>query len=419
MSDYIANFGFPHYQTENQNTAIEKFTFVCYAHRDAEYVAKIAHALYDKGIHLWYDEGIPEGFDWRSHIVDAAIKKSSAMLVFISKSLVSSDYCYAEVAAAQTNGIVRIPIMIEETEIPSNLSYALSTIEYINKNLNKSISEIVDTLYVSIGNAYHGNKSDISLTLKQMSDNVDAYLKAGDWNMAMEEAQRCQKTDASSFWGWWCILKVLTNGQAKVECYGENPNYSVEEEAIREIEKCYQLSITYAPDKYKNVISNYYLNYRNNLNMLYQFIELLKQNYQMYTYSLNDLFNHLRKHEVLLQPTISKIVTLLVLIITWLVSLLFTFIIINNINSFLEEASLYLLSLPFLCVFSVIGLPLIIYQLINIIIVSHNRKKNIDLANAIRKKIDEVEKYNYNYVCEIEAKIEELITTPRYVMYQK
>ena len=131
MSDYIANFGFPHYQTENQNTSIEKFTFVCYAHRDAEYVGKITHALYEKGIHLWYDEGIPEGVDWRSHIVDAAIKKSSAMLVFISKSLVSSDYCYAEVAAAQTNGIVRIPIMIEETEIPSNLSYALSTTQFI------------------------------------------------------------------------------------------------------------------------------------------------------------------------------------------------------------------------------------------------------------------------------------------------
>ena len=160
--------------------------------------------------------------------------------------------------------------------------------------MNKSISEIVDTLYVSINNAYHGNKSDITLTLKQMSDNVDAYLKAGDWNMAMKEAQRCQKTDASSFWGWWCMLKVLTNGQGKVNCKPYGISYKFNQETIEAVQKNYNMAYQFADDEHKKTISQYYHTYAGNLYRLSSDISELDQRHEQFKSSnriLSDTLN--------------------------------------------------------------------------------------------------------------------------------
>ncbi|HIG39481.1 MAG: hypothetical protein ABGY96_11965 [bacterium] len=51
-------------------TGDEPFTFVIYAHEDKKIVYPEIHWLSEQGAHLWYDEGIPAGENWRASTGD-------------------------------------------------------------------------------------------------------------------------------------------------------------------------------------------------------------------------------------------------------------------------------------------------------------------------------------------------------------
>ena len=77
----------------------EPYLFVCYAHRDSSKVYKdIAH-LRNKGINLWYDEGIPGGTSWRAEIADA-LSAAQRVLFFISPRSLASGHCTREIRFA-------------------------------------------------------------------------------------------------------------------------------------------------------------------------------------------------------------------------------------------------------------------------------------------------------------------------------
>jgi hypothetical protein len=42
----------------------EPYVFVCYAHEDADIIYPEIEALHDKGVNIWYDEGISAGRVW-------------------------------------------------------------------------------------------------------------------------------------------------------------------------------------------------------------------------------------------------------------------------------------------------------------------------------------------------------------------
>ena len=68
----------------------EPYTFVCYAHADAETVYSEISWIREDGFHIWYDEGIEAGLSWRDEVA-SAIMQSSLFLIFVSPNSVRSS----------------------------------------------------------------------------------------------------------------------------------------------------------------------------------------------------------------------------------------------------------------------------------------------------------------------------------------
>lgn len=106
--------------------------FVSYSRRDLSAVDKIVDYLGNNNISVWIDRvGITGGDQWRRQIVDA-IDTSDAFLLVLSNSAVVSDNVRKEIDLAEQFGKRIIPVEIELTDIPRELSYQLVGIQRIN-----------------------------------------------------------------------------------------------------------------------------------------------------------------------------------------------------------------------------------------------------------------------------------------------
>jgi serine/threonine-protein kinase len=106
--------------------------FVCYAHRDSASVYADLVELHDKGIRLWYDEGIPAGTSWRGEIA-AAIKGAQHLIFFISDASLKSNHCLREVDYALTHNVDIIPVYLEDCSLPAELDLVLNRVHALFK----------------------------------------------------------------------------------------------------------------------------------------------------------------------------------------------------------------------------------------------------------------------------------------------
>lgn len=79
----------------------DPFIFVSYAHDDRDTVFPIIELLQNNGYHVWYDEGLHSGNDWRDELADM-IQQCAAFIYMWSKKSAKSGYCKDEIYAADT-----------------------------------------------------------------------------------------------------------------------------------------------------------------------------------------------------------------------------------------------------------------------------------------------------------------------------
>lgn len=110
----------------------EAYTFVCYAHDDASVVYPEMQWLNERGAHLWYDEGISAGKNWRAEISDS-LQQAAHVLFYISKASLASDHCNRETNFALDEGIEIIPVYLEETELTPDLKIGLNRVQALHR----------------------------------------------------------------------------------------------------------------------------------------------------------------------------------------------------------------------------------------------------------------------------------------------
>jgi hypothetical protein len=110
----------------------EPFVYVCYSHDDARSVMSEIAWLSQKGVHIWYDGGIPAGSRWSDELA-SRIRGSSAFLYFISDRSVSSNHCVNEVNFVADLNKPTIAVYLQETELPDGLKLMLGATQTIRR----------------------------------------------------------------------------------------------------------------------------------------------------------------------------------------------------------------------------------------------------------------------------------------------
>ena len=107
------------------------YSFISYAHADKVKVYQTIRAFREKGINIWYDEGIPPAGEWVDELAQA-IKKSASFVVFVSPRSVDSRYVRMEVQYALSEHKEILTIFLEETKLPPGLSLCLQQFQSIS-----------------------------------------------------------------------------------------------------------------------------------------------------------------------------------------------------------------------------------------------------------------------------------------------
>ncbi|MHA1509425.1 MAG: TIR domain-containing protein, partial [Promethearchaeota archaeon] len=106
----------------------EPFIFVSYAHTDKLQVYPIIDYLNKKGIHIWYDEGIPISENWKKSIVEN-LERCKAFLLFITPHILESDYVRKEISFASKRQKAFFGVYLKETELPRELEFDIADIQ--------------------------------------------------------------------------------------------------------------------------------------------------------------------------------------------------------------------------------------------------------------------------------------------------
>jgi TolB-like protein/Flp pilus assembly protein TadD len=115
----------------------EDFVFVCYSHQDAEAVYAEISALNERGVNVWYDEGIRPGAEWTDELAQA-IRSCSKLLFFVTPKAVASKHCRDEIQYAIANDVPILVIYLESTELPPGLALSLGSVQAVFKERHES-----------------------------------------------------------------------------------------------------------------------------------------------------------------------------------------------------------------------------------------------------------------------------------------
>lgn len=140
--------GFPLLQTKFEAyVGDEPYLFVSYSHRDTAKVYPILDALNDRKYRIWYDESCENGNDFRDELRQR-IEGCSAVVLFVSKSSMSSPFCGMEIIVARENGKRLYPIYLDDAaSVPPAFEILLSNTHHSTAdNMDRLIKSMVRDL---------------------------------------------------------------------------------------------------------------------------------------------------------------------------------------------------------------------------------------------------------------------------------
>ncbi len=111
----------------------EPFVFVCYSHEDIGLLYPEIGWLQDRGVHLWYDEGISAGRVWRGEIAQA-IDACASVLFYVSGASLGSPHCNREINLALEQDKTILPVYLEDVALTDDLRLGLSRVHALHRD---------------------------------------------------------------------------------------------------------------------------------------------------------------------------------------------------------------------------------------------------------------------------------------------
>ena len=109
----------------------EPYCFVSYAHINSNRVYPIVEQLMQRGIRLWYDDGIEAGRDFREFIAEK-IRDSWQVLLFASHESIQPGFVRNEINYALHCGKPILRVNLDDVELTPGMELSLGGMQYVD-----------------------------------------------------------------------------------------------------------------------------------------------------------------------------------------------------------------------------------------------------------------------------------------------
>lgn len=127
----------------------EPFAFACYAYKDSARVLPILEQLYQRGVRVWYDQGIVPGAEW-GDLLTHQIDRSDTVLVFLSAAAAESRFCQNEIHYAEKKKKTIIVIYLEDMNLQPSLEMILASRQAVYARRYASDADLAEHLSTAI-----------------------------------------------------------------------------------------------------------------------------------------------------------------------------------------------------------------------------------------------------------------------------
>jgi serine/threonine-protein kinase len=119
----------------------EPYVFICYSHApaDVDIVLGEINWLRDRGVSVWYDEGISPGAEWREELGEA-IRNCGLFLFFVSPESIASPNCRRELNFALDQNRPTLAVHLRETPLSDGLRLSLNDRQAILRHAETEVS---------------------------------------------------------------------------------------------------------------------------------------------------------------------------------------------------------------------------------------------------------------------------------------
>lgn len=141
-----------------KSSNLHHFYFVSYNSEDNHRIGKICQKIHQKGVSLWYDNGLHVGNKWEIEIADQ-IQKCQALLLFFTHKMLSKDYSYVQ-KEFKTASFFKKPVYIimvdyiTDDEIPVNMVpwwIDIKEMQNLDVSQEKDVDKIADRIISETG----------------------------------------------------------------------------------------------------------------------------------------------------------------------------------------------------------------------------------------------------------------------------
>ena len=101
------------------------YVFVSYAHTDAPTVYPLLAWLRERGLNVWYDEGISPGERWHEEIAQA-IEGANEFVLLVTRASVARPNCQREVNFALSREKPFVAVHLDDAALPAGMELAIS-----------------------------------------------------------------------------------------------------------------------------------------------------------------------------------------------------------------------------------------------------------------------------------------------------
>lgn len=167
----------------------EPFVFVSYAHADAELAYPLIAGLQERGLRIWFDDGMDVGDLWDEVIPDH-VEQCTAMLCLVSTRFTDSNNCLDEIHYAKEQKKELLILHLENEELPRNFRFrygrfhALKLSDYSEQGSLLDKLAATQKLQCCLGEVKEASSEESPEELYQKGEacaEVEAYVEAVKW----------------------------------------------------------------------------------------------------------------------------------------------------------------------------------------------------------------------------------------------